>query len=339
MYRRKDPTKAQETKDALCISTWKSSLKGYNSTTCSQELCDFLDERMPGWRVDHHTSKPRSAKGKEKAMRALITGTTIPEIEKYEKSAEKMMPAAKEIVARFLANGKQYPSLKFDCRTDPSRAQEYADAKKLHDWKSHADVNQAAPVLQYLDEHMPNWKSSHITTTTNKRKNAPISKAREIFRRCGMRGGALPRFIHPNDQTSAELMLEHTDAVKLLEWKESLEARPAEFCPLLKKFLNSKLEHWSEIGQLIRDDDRKGFNLKMSKTNRNEQKEANKGTDDEESSDGNSSNAGCDENSSADCGSNNESDTTSARPSKRKKVTSESSSDDTYSNAGSDEST
>ena len=254
MNRRKDPTKMQETRDALCISTWKSSLKGYNSTTCSQELCDYLDEKMPGWRVDHHVSKPRSVKLQEKADNnsARDDDVVANMTTSVHKLVNRMMPVAEEIVGRFLANGKQYPSLKFDCRTDPSRSQEYADAKKLNHWKSHVDERQASTVFSYLDEHMPNWRVyNYMTTTVKKRKDAPISKAREIFRRCGMRGGALPRFIDRDDQTTPELMLEHTDALKLRDWKQSLESNPHKFCPVLKKFLNSKLKQWLETDNTL----------------------------------------------------------------------------------------
>jgi hypothetical protein len=247
-YSLKDPTKAQETKDAICISTWKSSLKGYNRTTCSKELCSYLDDNMPGWRLDHHKSKPRSKQGKEKALRALIAGTTTGELDKFERSTEVLMPQAIGIVERFHANNDEYPSLKLKCRQDPSRAQEYSDAKKLHDWKSHVDKSHASEVFEYLDQHMPFWKSSHVkSSNAMNKKNTPLSKAREIVKRCGMRSGSLPQVVPFGDQRNPELILEHKDAVKLREWKISFLEKPHEFCSVLKSYLYDKLPNWITV--------------------------------------------------------------------------------------------
>lgn len=245
--RLKDPTKAQETKDAICISTWKSSLKGYNRTTCSPELCAYLDENMPGWRIDHHKSKPRSALGKEKALRALIAGTTTGELEKYEKSTEVLMPMAIAIVERFRINNNVYPSLKLKCRQDPSRTQEYDDAKKLHDWKSHVDRSFAPEVFEYLDRNMPDWTNSHVAANAKNRKNTPVSKAREIVKRCSMRRGALPRLIPREHQVNPELILEHKDAVRLREWKTNFLKDPEGFCKTLRSFLDEKLSNWIHV--------------------------------------------------------------------------------------------
>jgi hypothetical protein len=241
--RLKDPAKAQETKDAINISTWKSSLKGYNRVTCSKELCAYLDENMPGWRKDHHKSKPRSAQGKEKARLAELAGTTIGELEKRERSSELLMPIAQGIVERFRANNNQYPSLKLACRKDPSRAQEYADAKQLHSWKSHTDKTLAPDVFKLLDEQMPDWKNSHVLPTN---KNSPIAKAREIFRRCSMRNGAIPK-LAPSRPTDPVAILEHNDALKLREWKIQIVENATGFCPLLKNYLDEKLPEWRNI--------------------------------------------------------------------------------------------
>lgn len=241
--RLKDPTKAQETKDAINISTWKSSLKGYNRVTCSKELCTYLDDNMPGWRLDHHKSKPRSKQGKLKAERAIEAGTTTGELDKKDRSSEQLMPIARAIVERFKANNNQYPSLKQTCRKDPNRAQEYSDAKKLHSWKSHIDKSLAPEVFDYLDTHMPAWKNSHVVPTV---KNIPVSKAREIYRRCSMRNGAMP-VISSCTETAPAKILEHKDAIRLREWRISFLEQPADFCPVLKNFLDEKISGWRNI--------------------------------------------------------------------------------------------
>jgi hypothetical protein len=291
--RLKDPTKAQETKDAICISTWKSSLKGYNRTTCSKELCSYLDENMPGWRLDHHKSKPRSQQGKEKALRAMMAGTTTSELEKLERSTEVLMPLAKDIVARFHANNKQYPSLKLKCRQDPARAQEYSDAKRLHDWKSHVDKAHAPEVFEFLDREMPNWKNSHVPNAVTNRKNTPISKAREIFKRCSMRNGNFPRLIPSCDQVNPELILENRDAMKLREWKISYLEKPRDFCPALRDFLNTKLPSWFSID--VDSPLHYGFPTPRTETNRVKRKMSPDNDTDEEVVSTDGSNVGSDD--------------------------------------------
>jgi hypothetical protein len=46
------------------------------------------------------------------------------------------------------------------CRQDPSRAQEYRDAGKLHSWKIHTAEKLTPEVLAYLDDKMPGWKTT-----------------------------------------------------------------------------------------------------------------------------------------------------------------------------------
>lgn len=243
--RLKDPAKAQETKDAINISTWKSSLKGYNRVTCSKELCAYLDENMPGWRKDHHKSKPRSEEGRRRAELAALAGSSATdELEnKRLRTAHDLMETAKGIVERYYANNKQYPSLKLVCRRDPHRAQEYADAKKLHSWKSHIDRTIAPEVFDYLDTHMPAWKNSHVVPSE---KNLPVAKAREIYRRCSMRNGALPQ-LYTGRETDPVKILEHSDAIRLREWRLAFVQNPNEFCPSLKQFLDDKISQWRFI--------------------------------------------------------------------------------------------
>lgn len=46
-----------EYRDACKVKTWKYSLLGKNMYNCSDEIRDYLDENMPGWRdrvYSHH---------------------------------------------------------------------------------------------------------------------------------------------------------------------------------------------------------------------------------------------------------------------------------------------
>ena len=288
-----DPSKAQETKDAICISTWKSFLKGYNRTTCSQELCAYLDKNMPGWRTDRHKSKSRPDQALTDNIRPVGLKSA-----NLDKTTEAMMPVAQEIVSRFLAKNKQYPSLKLKCRQDPSRAQEYEDAKKLHYWKSHVDEAQAPEVFRYLNEHMPNWRNSHVTTAAQNRKNTPISKAREIVRRCAMRNGKLPELIPEHQQVTPELMLEHRDALKLREWKKTYIENPNAMCTTLIKYLDARISDWINVSVNSNEIPRK-MTIGMKQSNDGTQLRGNlskinfrrteNGTDDEVASSSNSS--------------------------------------------------
>ena len=202
---------------------------------------------MPGWRVEHHRSNPRSEKGKEKAMRALIVGKTASELEKLEKSDDMLLPIAKAIVARFEANERRYPSLKMQCRLDPSRAQEYEDARRLHTWRNHTDASQAREVFKYLDEHMPKWRGSQGANSETDTAAPPIARAEAIVTRCNMRRGLLPREIPRDMQTSPDLVLEHGDALKLIEWNRLFRTNPSSFCPALKEFLDKALPNWINV--------------------------------------------------------------------------------------------
>ena len=160
-----------------------------------------------------------------------------------------------------------------------------------------------------------------------------------------MRDGNLPRLIHPNNQTSADLMLEHTDALKLLEWKKSLESNPAEFCPALKKFLNSKLKQWLEMKEVAPPETSEKVapmdgNLGNNDCKKRKLSKCENCTNVEESNnDDNCSNTGFDEASFADFGSSCRSDATTSKSSKRLKTTSETSLNEVSSNNGSDVST
>jgi hypothetical protein len=58
---RSDPVRQQEYRDACKIKTWKYSLMGKNRYTCSDEVRDYLDENMPGWRDRVYSHKGRSS--------------------------------------------------------------------------------------------------------------------------------------------------------------------------------------------------------------------------------------------------------------------------------------
>ena len=147
-------------------------------------------------------------------------------------------------MARFEANDKRYPTLKLECRNDPSRAQEYSDAKRLHVWKCHVRESDAPAVFDFLDKRMPLWRSTGFPN--RKKVITPVAKARDIFRRCQSRGGSLPRLIPSCEQSTPDLVLEHSDAMQLREWKNSYVENPECLSEELRFFLTSSLKLWQQ---------------------------------------------------------------------------------------------
>ena len=130
--RENDPLKEQEFKDALKLTRWKLALKGNRAGygICSDEVRDFLDAEMPGWRDDN---MKRSASLKH----------------------------AQDIVRRYVVRGKALPRPLYDKdSTDSIRLQEHKDYQKLLTWcKSLNGIGRKCPsyIFQYLDKEIPGW--------------------------------------------------------------------------------------------------------------------------------------------------------------------------------------
>ena len=137
----RDMDKKQEAMDAVKLQEWKQYLLGGGARKnphsllqhqhhCPDDVCLFLDEHMPQWR--------------EKA-------------EKQAASNQKAMAFAQGIVERYEARGNVMPVRSKECKSDPSRAQEYRDGAKLNDWKQSLRGNKTKTVCceevrVYLDE-------------------------------------------------------------------------------------------------------------------------------------------------------------------------------------------
>jgi hypothetical protein len=130
--RQNDPLKEQEFKDALKLTRWKLALKGNRSGygVCSNEVRDYLDRFMPGWRDD---VMKRSASLKH----------------------------AQDIARRYVIRGHVLPRPLLDKSvTDPILIQEHKDFTKLLVWqKSLNGTGRKCPVyiFQYLDKEIRNW--------------------------------------------------------------------------------------------------------------------------------------------------------------------------------------
>ena len=230
-----DSSFEQERKDAIKLSTWKSALKGHNRVVCSADLVAYLDFHMPGWR-DGRTRIPRTSSEDDALHHDVNTDERIGQSTTNttgEASSKDLLTIAEGIVKRYKERGNILPSLTTECRRDPSRAQEYRDASKLHFWKIHTEKKLRPEVLNYLNSKMPGWRKS-TSQPSGKPDDTDVSRhmhpfqlllqqAKELVNRCRQRREKglplLPRHL-PGRQQTPDLVLEKRDARKLIEWKK-----------------------------------------------------------------------------------------------------------------------
>mmetsp|Transcript_30864 Transcript_30864/g.57566 ORF Transcript_30864/g.57566 Transcript_30864/m.57566 type:complete len:678 (+) Transcript_30864:100-2133(+) len=128
-----DPEREEEYRDATKLRNWKKALRGSGTHMCSEELAQFLDSQMPGWR------KPKADK------------VHLP------------LHFATDIVARVQQRQGVLPRELKDTRNDPVRIQEYKDACKLNNWKKSLrgiGTHRCPEHIQtFLDEHLPTWRN------------------------------------------------------------------------------------------------------------------------------------------------------------------------------------
>ena len=72
----------QETKDAQKLGNWKNSLKGQGKGKCSDEVRDYLDENLPGWRKDSDTQSI-SSENSQKSNKLIVEEDSDNEEEIY----------------------------------------------------------------------------------------------------------------------------------------------------------------------------------------------------------------------------------------------------------------
>jgi hypothetical protein len=78
---RTTPELEQEHKDALKLSNWKQALKGKgNRTKCSDEIRDYLDIELPGWRYNLYIddNEKQKEQKKKKSMKLVINNNLNP---------------------------------------------------------------------------------------------------------------------------------------------------------------------------------------------------------------------------------------------------------------------
>lgn len=151
---RKTPELEQEYTDAQKLCCWKRALKGNKNWNCSDEVRNYLDDNLPGWRT---------------------------EIDFDEKAIED----AKNIVFRKNQRPNLLPrQISKTNRTTPELEQEYKDATKLGNWKQalKGKGNRTKcpdDVRDYLDENLPGWRV--IDDDNTKSSSSSSSEPKEVI--------------------------------------------------------------------------------------------------------------------------------------------------------------
>jgi superfamily II DNA or RNA helicase len=123
----------QEGKDASKLSDWRSVLKGNVKGKCPDEVRDYLDEKLIGWRIDYNEEAIKYAEGI---------------VERANERVEK----GENLLPRYISK-----------RTTEELEQEYKDACKIRGWKQalkgKGDNRCTDEVRDYLDKELPGWRT------------------------------------------------------------------------------------------------------------------------------------------------------------------------------------
>ena len=211
----------QENKDSSKIRHWKDALKGNSRGKCSEEVCKYLDDKLPNWRKEQDLDN-------------------------------KAMEAAKEIVERAnerVGNGLNLlpREISEEKRTTPKLIQECKDIQKLYDLKKalkgKGTSKCSEEVRQYLDDKLPNWRKDL--------DDKAMEAAKGIVERANIRKkqnlNLLPRR-NRNNITTPELVQEHKDEQKLGRWKKALKGQGLGKCSEeVRVYLDDNLSTWRKI--------------------------------------------------------------------------------------------
>jgi superfamily II DNA or RNA helicase len=207
----------QEHNDAAKLGTLKKTLKGIGRGKCSNEVRDYLDINLPGWRTQLDFDK--------KAM----------------EDAEKIVERAQ---ARIKAGGRLVPRvLNKRFQTSSVLIQEDKDGSKLGIWKAALNGKGSSKcceeVKDYLDENLPGWRNELD-------KNA-IEYAQSIVKRAKARELIGERLLPRSglEPTTPELKQEHKDATKIGYWKKALKTKGTKKCAdEVRDYLDKNLPGW-----------------------------------------------------------------------------------------------
>ena len=209
----------QENDDAVKIERWKYALKNKGTSKCSNEIKNYLDINLPGWRDNFDKKEIKNAE--EIVKRA----------KKREDKGENLLP--KKI-------------RKKEDRKTPELEQENSDANKLNRWKKilkeENNNKYLNDVKNYLNEHLPYWQ--------NYVYEKEIKNAKEIVKRAKKREdkgeNLLPKKIYKKEyRKNSKLKQEDSDANKLNTWKGLLKKEKyKKYLDEIKDYLDKHLPYW-----------------------------------------------------------------------------------------------
>jgi ribosomal RNA-processing protein 8 len=209
----------QEHTDGRKLGMWKGALNGIGHWKCSDEVRDYLDKNLPGWRTD------LDAKAMEDATQIV-------------KRAK-----ARELIGERLLPREIHPT---KSRTSPALIQEHKDATKLgglkKGLKDKGSNKCRVEVCDYLDKELPGWR-----TEVDFDKKA-MEDAEQIVERANERKqnnqNVIPRQIH-KDRNTKELEQEYKDATKIGYWKKALKTKGTKKCSdEVRDYLDINLPGW-----------------------------------------------------------------------------------------------
>lgn len=212
----------QEHKDAIKLGDWKKALKGNGKGKCCNEVKDYLDLELPGWRDETDFDK----KAMEYAQNIVVRA------KEREVNGLNLLPS-------FIDKKN---------KLTPELEQEYRDATKLGGWKKALkgknDQRCSDEVRDYLDLELPGWR--------DKLDEKSMENAKTIVARAKKReanGGRLfPRELDKKNRTTKELEQEYKDACKLGYWKKALKERKNSRCSNeIRDYLDAELPGWRDI--------------------------------------------------------------------------------------------
>ena len=235
----------KEHDDSENLGNWKGALKGTNKSNCPDEVRDYLDEKLPGWRKENE----------EKAM----------------EDAEYIVERANNRVR----NGGNLLPKKRTNKNTVDLEQENKDAQKLGDWKKalkgKGHQKCSDQVREYLDKELPGWR-----TEIDLDEEAMIYAegiVERAIKRVSNGERLLPREIDKEKRTTEELEQEDKDRNKLTNWKTSLKGKGKSRCSdEVRDYLDENLPGWRTEVKSMKSKEPKVQNESKVKKESSEQK-------------------------------------------------------------------
>ena len=214
-----------ERKDAVKLSNWKKALDGKPRCRCSDEVCNYLNKEIPGWRI--HKLDKSMIDAQNIVLRGKIR----------QEKGEHLIP--KQIRKEF--------------RTTDDLKQEYKDATKLGDWKyalkneqtrQKGDPVCCKEVCNYLDKEMPGWRLEVLEQS--------FQNVKDIVKRANERKlngqNVMPKNIPTKNRLTDELTQQHKDAQKLMCLKKTIKGLSGTKCPdEMRDYLDKHLPGWRPV--------------------------------------------------------------------------------------------